>query len=157
MCRAEASETIGTLRELKRKSAVAFDGDGEDEAIDRQFLEADRKLLEKLRADEIPAHTRSTVLNAPNTVRSIHILRQNAGYLRPLLLSFRAGLFDCVEAIHREGAEAYAGPRFKGRPGSCPGTPACPSCTPHCSRGLHQGPSCALLRLRSCQQRRPSF
>lgn len=59
---------MGSLKELKRKSAQAFGGDGEDEAVDRQFLEADRKILEQLRADELPAHTRSTVLDAPNTV-----------------------------------------------------------------------------------------
>jgi glucose-6-phosphate-specific signal transduction histidine kinase len=43
------------------------------EVLDRQFLEADRKILERLRADELPAHTRSTVLNATSTVKGRRI------------------------------------------------------------------------------------
>lgn len=60
---------MDSLKHLKRKSQAAFGGEaGEDEGIDRQFLLADRQILAKLRSDELPANTRSTVLNAPNTV-----------------------------------------------------------------------------------------
>ena len=61
---------MSSLKELKRKAVHAFGGgDGESEIMDRQFLEADRKILESLRSDELPAHTRATVMNAPGTVR----------------------------------------------------------------------------------------
>ncbi len=63
------ADAVDSLKHLKRKSQAAFGGEaGEDDGIDRQFLLADRQILAKLRADELPAHTRSTVLNAPNTV-----------------------------------------------------------------------------------------
>jgi hypothetical protein len=45
---------------MKRKIAAAF---GADEGVDADILEADRQRLKELRSDEIPAHTRSTVLN----------------------------------------------------------------------------------------------
>jgi len=56
-------DAIGSLKQLKRKHA-----DGEDEVVDKQFLAADKQILARLRSDELPAHTRSTVLNATATV-----------------------------------------------------------------------------------------
>ena len=45
------------------------DEEAEAEAVvDREFLAADHQILTRLRADELPAHTRSTVLNAASTV-----------------------------------------------------------------------------------------
>lgn len=61
-------DTISGLKQLKRKSLQAFGGDAEDEVVDKQFLAADQQILAKLRSDELPAHTRSTVLNATSTV-----------------------------------------------------------------------------------------
>jgi hypothetical protein len=77
---ARSGEAQDSLKQLKRKSAQAFDGDGEDEAMDRQFLEADRIILEGLRADELPAHTRSTVLNATSTVRTRPLRRNRSPF-----------------------------------------------------------------------------
>lgn len=64
----QTQDVVGSLKQLKRKSLQAFGGEGEDEVIDKQFLAADQQILAKLRADELPAHTRSTVLNATSTV-----------------------------------------------------------------------------------------
>jgi len=64
-----AQDALSSLKQMKRKSQQAFGGDGDDEVVDKQFLAADQKILAKLRADELPAHTRSTVLNAASTVR----------------------------------------------------------------------------------------
>lgn len=69
LCNLFRADAVDSLKHMKRKSQAAFGGEtGEEEGIDRQFLLADRQILAKLRADELPAHTRSTVLNAPTTV-----------------------------------------------------------------------------------------
>lgn len=59
----QTQDAIGSLKQLKRKHA-----DGEEEIVDKQFLAADKQILARLRSDELPAHTRSTVLNATATV-----------------------------------------------------------------------------------------
>jgi hypothetical protein len=75
--------SLKRLGAAKRKSGQAFGGDApgsgamdvsssgdkdEDEAADREFLAADQQILARLRADEVSANLRSTVLNAANTV-----------------------------------------------------------------------------------------
>lgn len=63
-----AQDALGSLKQMKRKSQQAFGGEADEEVVDKQLLAADQKILARLRADELPAHTRSTVLNAASTV-----------------------------------------------------------------------------------------
>lgn len=63
---ASAAEKIDELRALRKKRKA--EGAGEDEEVEKAFIEADRIVLAKLRADETPAQTRSTVLCAAETV-----------------------------------------------------------------------------------------
>lgn len=56
----------------KRTISQAFNTN-EEEVLDKEFIEADRHILTKLRSDEIPAHTISTILNTIGTVRKFSI------------------------------------------------------------------------------------
>ena len=61
----------------KRKIQDATFHDSGDGSIDQdmlQFLEADRQLLIKLRADDIPAHNITTVLNTVGTVSWLYVM-----------------------------------------------------------------------------------
>ena len=99
------NDNLKSLKHLKRSSAQAFGGDGEDEAIDRQFLDADLKILESLRSDEIPAQTRSTVLNASSTVSLFLlfyrvVLKITVSYYFHFFMYFSLGFFCGFEVIH---------------------------------------------------------
>eukprot|EP00601_Ochromonadales_sp_CCMP2298_P007195 CAMPEP_0173195522 /NCGR_PEP_ID=MMETSP1141-20130122/15105_1 /TAXON_ID=483371 /ORGANISM="non described non described, Strain CCMP2298" /LENGTH=475 /DNA_ID=CAMNT_0014120067 /DNA_START=89 /DNA_END=1516 /DNA_ORIENTATION=+ len=65
---------------MKRKIAAAF---GADEGVDAEILEADRQRLKELRSDEIPAHTRSTVLNNSGMDFSVVLRLFNERVLKP--------------------------------------------------------------------------
>eukprot|EP01032_Pedospumella_encystans_P029771 gene29771-33610_t len=79
-----AQDALGSLKQMKRKSQQAFGGDADEEVVDKQFLAADQKILAKLRADELPAHTRSTVLNAASTDFSVVLKLFNDKVLKPM-------------------------------------------------------------------------
>jgi hypothetical protein len=59
------------LRKLQKKrkaSALDASSTSQVEDIDAAFIEVDRPLLSKLRADEVPAHTRVTILSKSGSV-----------------------------------------------------------------------------------------
>lgn len=64
---------IVEFNEMRRiqKRKFAFGGgekDGEEVKIDKEFLDADRKILVKLREEQYPSHTRNSVLCKPSSV-----------------------------------------------------------------------------------------
>lgn len=58
----------------KRKGAFSLATHHEEEKIDKEFLEADRQLLSKIRANDYPSHTRSTVLSKPGSVSDFSVV-----------------------------------------------------------------------------------
>ena len=73
----DVRDELKTLRKSIKRKSVDSDPSQADQSteadssrsIDKAFVEYDRLVLAKLRADETPAQTRSTVLRAPNAVR----------------------------------------------------------------------------------------
>lgn len=70
-----SKEKLEELRQLRRaqKRKSVFNLGGEDQRLDKAFLEMDRRILAKLRAEETPVRNRSTVLSKANAVRIIFI------------------------------------------------------------------------------------
>ena len=97
----QTQDAIGSLKQLKRKHA-----DGEEEIVDKQFLAADKQILARLRSDELPAHTRSTVLNATATVSVSDCTQSISLCFKVCFLC--AGFLDCAEAVQRQDPQGHA-------------------------------------------------
>lgn len=63
----EKLEELRLLRRSQKRKVVHMEGNIGD-IIDAGFIKADRQLLAELRSDELPSHTRSSVLSKPGAV-----------------------------------------------------------------------------------------
>lgn len=71
----DKDEYLRQLRKMHKRKSYGGEGDDDDEegvgSFDKAFLEADRKVLAKIRADEAPSNNRTTVLLARNMEPSV--------------------------------------------------------------------------------------
>lgn len=89
-----AASTLSDARvNVKKRKALHLE---KSDALDPAFIKADQRMLQLLRADEVAAHTRATVLSKPAAVRNICVGRLSGIIVLSMCVPLYVGFYFCA-------------------------------------------------------------